>query len=140
MTNDGELVNLLTHPRYEVEKVYHVAIPRLLPYRHIYEIFRKMQRGVRDGGEVLKIRRGRIVRRAKDHTVLELVLTEGKKHEVKRLIKHFKLPLERLVRVAHGPVTLGSLRPGELKRLTAKERAALESLKKRLYSTGSNAR
>ena len=140
LTNDGELVNLLTHPRYEVEKVYHVVIPRLLPYRHVYEMFRKMQRGVRDGGEVLRIRRGRIVERSRNRTVLELVLTEGKKHEVKRLIKHFKLPLERLVRVGHGPVALGKLRPGELKRLTTPERRALEALKKRLGSPSSGAR
>lgn len=137
VTNDGELVNLLTHPRYEVEKVYRVTIPRVLSYRHIYELFRKMQRGVRDEGEWLRIRRGRIVRRGTDHTILELVLTEGKKHEVKRLVKHFRLPLTRLIRTAHGPVTLGSLAPGELKRLTERERRALEGLKARLHRSAS---
>ncbi len=131
LTNDGELVNVLTHPRYEVEKTYRVTIPRVLPYRHLREMLLKMQKGVHDEGELLKIKRGRLAHRGPDYTELELVLTEGKKHEVKRLIKHFKLPITKLVRVAFGPVTLGSLKPGELRKVSAQERQALEQLKVR---------
>ncbi len=132
LTNDGELVNVLTHPRYEVEKVYRLIIPRVLPYRHVTEVLRKMKRGIWDEGDPLKVKRGRLAHRGPDYTELELVLTEGKKHEVKRLIKHFKLPLGKLVRVALGPVTLGSMEPGELRRVSAQEQRALETLKAKL--------
>ncbi len=137
LTNDGELVNVLTHPRYQIEKVYRVVIPRALPPRHLGEVLRKMRRGVRDPetGELLTIKQGRVVRQGEGCTEVELVLTEGKKHEVKRLIKHFKLPLGGLKRVALGPVRLGSLKPYELVPVSPQERRALERLKRTSRST-----
>lgn len=129
ITNDGELVNVLTHPRYEIEKVYHVRVPRMLPYRHVNEVLTKMQRGVEDDGDVLKIERGRLLHRGPDFTEFELVLTEGKKREIKRIWKHFRLPVTRLQRVTLGPITLGDLQPGVLRRVSANERRALERLK-----------
>jgi len=129
ISNDGELINLLTHPRYQVEKVYRVWVPRVLPFRHAREVLWKMQRGVIDGGEELRAVRARLIRRYVDSTEFELVLTEGKKREIKRLFKHFRLPVMRLVRVAIGPILLRGLRPGELVRLSAKEQRLLRQFK-----------
>jgi 23S rRNA pseudouridine2605 synthase len=129
ISNDGELINLLTHPRYQVEKVYRVWVPRVLPFRHAREVLQKMQRGIVDGGEKLKAVRGRLIRRYTDSTEFELVLAEGKKQEIKRLFKHFRLPVARLVRVAIGPITLGGLKPGEIVRLTSKEHRLLKRFK-----------
>lgn len=135
ITNDGQLINLLTHPRYQIEKIYRVQVPRLLPYRHVREVLQKMSRGIDDGGDRLKIVRGRLVRRGANFTEVELVLTEGRKREIKRLFKHFRLPIERLVRVAIGPVSLGNLRPRELKRVSPKEERALKRLKAAMRTT-----
>lgn len=135
ITNDGRLVNVLTHPRYEIEKVYHVRVPRMLPYRHVSEVLKRMEKGVEDEGERLRIKRGRLLRRGPEFTELELVLTEGKKREIKRIWKHFRLPVIRLQRVALGPITLGDLGPGELRRVSTKERQALERLKAERCST-----
>jgi 23S rRNA pseudouridine2605 synthase len=52
-------------------------------------------------------------------------LTEGKKHEIKRLFAHFDLQVKRLLRVAIGPVTLGSLPPGVIERLSEQETAEI---------------
>lgn len=131
LSNDGELVNRLTHPRYEVAKTYRVRVPRALPERHAREIVRKMERGVedREAGETLRIRRGRLVRAGEAFTEFELVLTEGKKREIKRLFKRFTLPVSRLVRIGLGPLTLGNLEPNELQRVDPGERRALGKLK-----------
>lgn len=122
LTNNGELVEHLTHPRYRVKKVYHVSVPRFPPMREMKRIFGEMQRGIEEGNERLRIVAGEMSGRP-----LRAVLTlaEGKKHEIKRLFSHFGLKVLRLRRVAIGPVNLSGLAPGEIVRL---DRAAVTTL------------
>lgn len=127
LTNDGALLHRLTHPRFGVEKVYHVVVPQLVRFRQAYDAFRQMRHGIRDAEERLRIVRGRLVRRAQAETVLELVLSEGRKHEVKRLCRHFGWPVARLIRVELAGVRLGQMRPGQLRPLSRAERRALEA-------------
>jgi len=118
VTNDGGLLNGLTHPRYEVAKTYHVWVDRLPARAAADTMLREMQRGILDEGDRLRILAGRVTGRP-PYVVLQL--TEGRKREIKRLFGHYDLRVIRLLRVAIGPVQLGTLRPGTTQRLTAEE-------------------
>ncbi len=137
VTNDGDLVNVLTHPSYEVKKTYRVTVPRALPKRHTDEVLGRMKAGVEDEGERLHIEDGRLAPEEGDPDVteFELELGEGRKHEIKRLFRHFKLPVSRILRIAIGPVQLGDLRPNRLADVSASELEQLRQLKRRRPST-----
>lgn len=133
LTNDGELLNHLAHPRYGVKKAYHVWVPKVLRFRQSYDVFRQMKDGIVDQGERLVIVGGAIVQRTATSTLVKLVLTEGKKHEVKRLCKRFGWFVQRLIRVEMAGVGLENLKPGELHALAKPEIKALyQRLRSRL--------
>ena len=114
LSNDGELVHRLSHPRYEVQKTYRVWLDRLPRKPVMDRVLSEMRAGVVDQKETLRILAGRIDGRPPH---VRLTLTEGKKHEIKRLFAHFDLSVVRLLRVAIGPIELGELPPGAFDRL-----------------------
>ena len=115
VTNDGDLINALTHPRYEVEKTYHVWL-RALPSRsRMTQAFAAMKKGVVDRGDRLCARDVHVVGRP---PYVRITLSEGKKHEIKRLFAHFDLDITRLLRVSMGSITLGTLAPQHIERLS----------------------
>lgn len=114
LSNDGEFIQAFTHPRYEVEKTYHVWFRPLPRTEELERMVAAMRMGIEDDGELLRIRSGRVAGRP---PYLVLTLVEGRKHEIKRLLARFNLSVERLVRVSIGGVELGSLRPGALERI-----------------------
>ncbi|MCO5062108.1 MAG: rRNA pseudouridine synthase [Kiritimatiellae bacterium] len=120
LTNDGELAARLMHPRHEVEKSYRVTCEGDLDATAIAE----MQRGIRDEGEVLRARRVERVERG----LYTVVLTEGKKREIRRLFAACGCPVQRLVRIAVGTVRLGALATGKFRDLSEAEIAALRSI------------
>lgn len=113
LSNDGDLISRLTHPRYEVEKVYHVWIadhPRAGEMRKILD---QMQQGIEDEGESLRVLKGKF-----DGRRVVVVLGQGHKHEIKRLFGYFDLSVSRLKRVSIGPAVLPpDLPPGKIARL-----------------------
>jgi len=122
LSNDGDLILRLSHPRYEVEKVYRVTLDNAPPARALQGILDEMQRGIEDEGETLRIARGEVEGRPPRAVV---TLTEGKKREVRRLFARFGLEVVRLVRLAIGPISLGDLPPGGIARLTPEEEVRL---------------
>ena len=114
LTNDGGLVHGLTHPRYEVEKVYHVWLSSSPSRKMLARMFEEMRAGIEDQEETLRILKGESGGRSR-HVILTLV--EGKKHEIKRLFAHYGFQVARLRRVAIGPVALSGLEPGGFSRL-----------------------
>ncbi len=125
LTNYGDLVEHLTHPRYQVKKVYQVYVRRFPPARDMKRIFHEMRSGVEEGGETLRISKGEM---SNSRAYAILALAEGKKHEVKRLFAHFDLKVVRLRRVSIGPVKLAGLTPGEIARLDPKGMEVLDRL------------
>lgn len=114
LTNDGELVHRLSHPRYEVKKTYCVWVDRL-PRKPVMDRWlSEMRGGIVERGDTLRILAGKVEGRP---PYVRLVLTEGKKHEIKRLFGHFNLSVVRLRRVAIGPIELGHLAAGGIERL-----------------------
>jgi 23S rRNA pseudouridine2605 synthase len=118
LTNDGGLIHVLTHPRYQVEKVYHVWLSSPPCRKTMNRMFEEMRNGIEDEGETLRILRGEAGGHS-CHAVLTLV--EGKKHEIKRLFAHYRLEVTRLKRVAIGPTTLSELELGRFSRLEEDE-------------------
>jgi 23S rRNA pseudouridine2605 synthase len=120
LTNDGELANLLTHPRYEVPKTYRAVVARA-PVRD--RALRSLSDGVTlEDGPTAPAQ----VRRLAADTI-ELVIREGRKRQVRRMCEAVGHPVRRLQRVAIGPVGLGSLREGASRRLSPEEVAALRA-------------
>ena len=121
LTNDGELANRLAHPRWEIEKTY-VAQVRGLVKRH-------QLRALLDGVDLedgpAKAKSVRELGNAQDRTLIEVVLTEGRKREVRRMLAAVGMNLERLARVKIGPLPLGDISPGKSRPLTGAEVRAL---------------
>ncbi|MEI6171195.1 MAG: pseudouridine synthase [bacterium] len=131
LSNDGDVIQAFTHPRYEVHKVYRVWLAESPPERELDRALRSMECGVEDEGEVLRILDGRVEGRPR-HAVI--TLAEGRKHEIKRLFARFDYSVSRLLRVAVGPVQLGDLAPGAWDRLPLPEEASLVDLARTLLA------
>ncbi len=120
-TNDGELALRLSHPRYGVEKVYQVKV-KGTPSRETLE---RLQHGVRLPDGIAKVNAVRILRTSGAKSWLEVRLSEGRKREIRRLCEAVGHDVEKLKRVAIGPLALGSLPPGGSRLLSPQEVAAL---------------
>jgi 23S rRNA pseudouridine2605 synthase len=122
VTNDGELANGLTHPRHGVEKIYHVQVAG-----HVEpEIISKLQRGVHLAEGFAHVKHVRIKSPRKRSTILEMVLDEGRNREVRRLLARLGHKVQRLKRIAVGPVRLADLPIGAVRPLTKLEIQALQ--------------
>jgi 23S rRNA pseudouridine2605 synthase len=121
VTNDGDLANRLTHPRYGVSKTYRV----LVAGKPEPEILAKLRRGIRLAEGMARVDEIRIRSHHKESTVLEMVLREGRNREIRRLLARVGHKVLRLTRIAVGPVRLGSLPSGATRRLSREEIGAL---------------
>jgi 23S rRNA pseudouridine2605 synthase len=121
VTNDGELANRLTHPRYGVAKMYRVQVAG----RPDREVLARLRRGVPLAEGLARADRVRVKSHHKESTILEIVLREGRNREIRRVLAKVGHKVLRLVRIAVGPVRLGQLPPGEVRRLTSQELKAL---------------
>jgi 23S rRNA pseudouridine2605 synthase len=117
LMNDGELAHRLAHPRYGVLKTYLADVTGPLPR----DLGRQLITGVELADGVATADRFRVVERAGSQALVEIMLHEGRKHIVRRMLAATGHPVSRLVRTHVGPVALGSLRPGGIRQLTAKE-------------------
>jgi 23S rRNA pseudouridine2605 synthase len=111
LTNDGDLTDRLTHPRYEAEKEYR-ALVRANPDEKQLEAWR---RGVvlPGGGKRTAPAKVRREERTEAGTWLRVVMHEGRKHEIRDVGQTLGMPVLRLVRVRMGTLELGDLRPGQ---------------------------
>ncbi|MEK6252579.1 MAG: pseudouridine synthase [Actinomycetota bacterium] len=113
LTNDGELANRVTHPRYEVQKTYRVELRRPPADRDLEQL----RRGVElDDGRTAPARARRTAERE-----IEISIHEGRNRQVRRMAEAVGNEVVRLERVRLGPLELGELRPGEARRLTDDE-------------------
>ena len=117
LTNDGDLANGLTHPRFGVEKEYLAEVEGVPNAKHIT----RLRRGVDLEDGIAVAASAHLAGRSGERGAVRVVMTEGRKREVRRLLAAVGLPVTRLVRVRVGPVRLGSLGPGERRELTHDE-------------------
>lgn len=125
MTTHGGLAHRLTHPRWEIEREYRVEVAGPLDERRLAAAAR---RGIDlEEGRAAPFRY-RVVARTGDRITLELVLTEGKKREVRRIVEACDGRVERLVRTRFAFVTLAGIEPGRWRRLKRDEMRRLLAL------------
>ena len=123
LTNDGALTQLVTHPSFGVEKTYSALVEGAVNA----STARRLERGVSLDDGVAKAKRAKVVDRHGGRSIVELVMTEGRKREVRRMLAATGHPVVRLVRTAIGPVTDRDLEAGEWRTLTVAEVRALYS-------------
>ncbi len=121
LTNDGDLIYRITHPRYELEKEYEVLVDGFPPP----EVEEALRRGVPVDGRPVQIRRLEALRTEPEGTVYRVVIHEGRNRIIRRVFERVGYPVLRLHRVRVGPVSLGDLPPGRWRDLTPEELGAL---------------
>lgn len=123
LTNDGELTLRLTHPRYKVAKVYDVKV-KDLPSEDKLDKLRKgvyLEDGKTQPCEI------KFSKKTNENSRFLVVLTEGKKQQIRKMFMKIGHPVMKLKRIEYGPIKLGKLPIGEFRKLSEKE---VQDLKK----------
>ncbi len=130
LTNDSEWAAKITDPASHFDKKYHVQVDCVADA----DLLAKIIRGCTvEGsafeicpGEHLHAKRARLLRHGDQNSWLEITLDEGKNRQIRRLLEALKVRVLRLVRVSIGPLKLGALKKGSVRRLTAEEKKAID--------------
>ncbi|MGS2640285.1 pseudouridine synthase [Streptosporangium sp. G12] len=117
LTNDGELANRLTHPSYGVQKKYWAKVPGRIER----DLGRRLKKGVELEDGLAKADSFALVQEHGQQALIEIVLHEGRKHIVRRMLEEVGHPVIDLARIEFGPVKLGRLKPGTVRALTLTE-------------------
>jgi len=121
LTNDGDLAHRLMHPSFGVLKTYLATVPGPVAK----DVGRRLRAGVELEDGPVRVDGFRVVQTQGKQAIVEVVLHEGRKHIVRRLLDAVEHPVSRLVRTRIGPVQLGGQRAGTLRPLTRAEVADL---------------
>lgn len=116
-TDSGELAHRLAHPSYKVPKRYLVRVPGRVETRHL----RQLERGLTIEGRLMRMDSVRVAGWDGDATSLEVVLHQGEKRQIRRMLERLGYSVSLLRRTAFGPLSLEGLAPGGCRRLTARE-------------------
>ena len=121
-TNDGEMCNRLTHPKYQIKKIYLVDLIGDVEENDLNQLLN----GVREDGEILKADAVKIKSLKKGFARVEITLTEGKKREIRRMARVLGYHVKRLRRIQFGPLSLGQYDAGFSRQLNEEELASLK--------------
>jgi 23S rRNA pseudouridine2605 synthase len=131
LTNDGELTNKLTHPRYGVPKTYRAVVQGYVQAEEIAQLEQGIWMGDKSGkGFKTGRSRIRVVSRGQLNSVLEITVREGRNRQVRRMLASIGHKVRELTRVKLGPLTLHGLAPGQFRSLTPREVKELQHLGK----------
>lgn len=117
VTNDGELCQQLTHPRYRVPKTYWVVVRG----RVNNVVLTKAQRGIWLAEGKTAPTRIKVVRSNNEATIMEITIAEGKKREIRRIFARFGHPVKVLKRIMIGHLILGNLKSGQIRPINRAE-------------------
>jgi len=131
LTNDGELANRITHPRYGIHKVYEITVSGSLDEPEV----RKLERGIflsdlrtshgRKQGRKTSQSRLHLLKQDRNRTRLRMELREGRNRQIRRMMSDVGHRVKKLRRIQMGPVKLKGLRPGQWRELLPQELQAL---------------
>lgn len=135
LTNDGDVAQKLTHPRYEVEKTYEVRVKGFVKP----DVIERMKKGVWLSDGRARIEGVEVLKRRPTVTDLRVTLHEGRNREIRRVMAKLRHPVITLTRLSMGPLELGDLREGQHRRLTLPEIEALKRFTADLRAQSSRA-
>jgi 23S rRNA pseudouridine2605 synthase len=135
LTNDSKWAAKITDPASHLDKKYHVQVDCVADA----DLLARITRGCavegdsidgsfleRDPGEHLRGKGARLLRHGDKNSWLEVILDEGKNRQIRRLLEAQEVRVLRLVRVSIGPLELGDLKKGAVRRLTVEEKKAID--------------
>ncbi len=128
LTNDGEFANIMMHPNNKIEKVYVAKLNGIITVDQI----NKLKKGINLDGTLVVPQRVKLkkIDASKNTSIVEIIIHEGKNHQVKRMFESVGILVDKLKRERIGIFTLANLQSGEYRKLTPKEVAIVYSLKK----------
>lgn len=119
LTNDGDFSQKLAHPKHQIDKVYVAKVKGIADQKNLYPLTKGI---VLEGKKTASARYNIISSDKKSETsIVELTIHEGRNHQVKNMLQAVGLPVQKLKREKYGELTLKGLKPGEYRRLNAKE-------------------
>jgi 23S rRNA pseudouridine2605 synthase len=122
LTNDSEWAARITEPASHLDKKYHVQVDCVAGA----DLLTRIMRGRRVDGEQLCAKGALLLRHGDKNSWLEITLDEGKNRQIRRLLEALGVRALRLVRVSIGPLDLGDLKKGAMRRLTVEEKQAID--------------
>jgi len=130
LTNDGELANRLTHPRYGVHKSYRALVRGGLTEDSVAELEKSISLAERKAGRLAGATRTggvklSLIKAAKDRSVIEITLSEGRNRQVRLMLGKAGCLVKKLVHVRMGPLSLRGVAMGKWRELTREELKAL---------------
>ncbi len=131
MTNDGELAERLTHPRYGVPKTYRAEVRGRVPA----DLPARLLAGVHLAEGKARADQVEVIHAAQDRSALLITLREGRNRQIRRMLARLGYPVKSLKRVQIGPLSLKGLPIGAARRLTSQELAALRAAVEHSRST-----
>ncbi len=126
LTNDGDLAERLTHPRFGVPKVYRVQVAGTVEHRTIDQL----KKGMYLAEGFARAERVVVKGHHKQSTILEITLTEGRNREIRRLLAHVHHKVLALLRISIGPIKIGKMLPGDYRVLSPREVNQLKGIGK----------
>ena len=131
LTNDGELAQRLTHPKFGVRKVYRVTVAGKVDT----ETMRQMRKGIHIAEGFVQVEGAKLLKSRSRSTEMEIVLREGKNREIRRILARLGHKVQTLRRIAVGPLRLGDVPPGAYRVVSTQE---VEKLWKATETAGQN--
>lgn len=121
LSNDGEFINRVTHPRYELPKTYVAEVAGEVDKK----LADRLKKGIMLDDGPVKADRVKVGQTTGDKTIVTVALHSGRNHIVRRMFERVGHPVQKLTRVAIGPLRMGQLKVGEVRELTRDELGAL---------------
>jgi 23S rRNA pseudouridine2605 synthase len=130
LTNDGELTNQLTHPRYGVPKTYRATVDGYVTGQTMQAISKGLYVSDSKSGGSFKAGRSHVttVKRTRELTVLEITMREGRNPQIRKMLARLGHKVRDLTRTRLGPLTLHGLSPGDFRTLTPRELRLLKKV------------
>jgi pseudouridine synthase len=126
LSDDGDFINAMTHPRHEVWKIYKVWVRG----RPSHEDMKRLEGGIEFEGEKALPAKARAIRLGDNNSLIEVSIREGKNRQVRKMCDAIGCPVRSLKRIAIGPVRLGKLLSGKWRELKPQEVLRLISISK----------
>ncbi len=132
MTNDGDLINELTHPSVKVAKIYIVSVDGRINAEHI----RQMESGIEIEPGKTGYADVTVLESSQNSTMMQVVLYQGLNRQIRKMFEHLGFKVKSLKRVQHATITIGNLKRGEIKPIKPLQIRELKTYLEKLKKNG----